>query len=125
MHITAVLRYNLRHMTPPQRLSWRRALIVALDSAVIVLALLAALLVRFPLPLPPSVWELFRQTALPMLAVYMTVFYFARVYRGVYCYSSFDDMLCIARGTMAAAALTALFILFARQGQFPRSVLLM
>ncbi|NNN07151.1 MAG: polysaccharide biosynthesis protein [Elusimicrobia bacterium] len=112
-------------MTPGQRLSWRRALIVALDATVIVLALLAALAVRFPLPLAPADMAIFRQTALPMLAVYMAVFYFARVYRGVYYYSSFDDMLCIARGTMAAAALTALFVLFVRQGQFPRSVLLM
>ncbi len=119
------LKYNIRQMTHGQRISWRRALIVALDASVIVLALLAALMVRFPLPLSPADWEIFRQTALPLLAVYMAVFHFARVYRGVYYYSSFDDMLCIARGTMAAAALTALFILFARQGQFPRSVLLM
>jgi FlaA1/EpsC-like NDP-sugar epimerase len=106
-------------------LTWRRSLILALDCAAIVLAFLAAFLVRFPFPPSPAVLLIFKQTVIPTLAVYLVAFHYSRVYRGIYYYSSFDDLINIAKGTGLAALLAGVVILFVRQGQFPRSVLLM
>lgn len=98
---------------------------VLLDGSAITLAFFAAFVVRFPFPPPSSVTALFRQTVAPMLTIYCGAFYLSRVHRGVYYYSSFEDLVEISKATSAAAVLCGLYILFVRQGEFPRSVLLM
>ena len=112
-------------MSPRPALSWRRLLILLLDCTAILVAFGVAFAIRFPMPLGPDVFAVFRGTLLPTIAVYMVAYHYSKVYRGIYYYSSFDDLISIAKGTGLAAILTGLVILFVRQGKFPRSVLLM
>ena len=105
--------------------SWRRWLIVLLDCVVLAGAFFAAFLLRFEWPLGHDALLAFRQMVLPTLAVYVGCYSWRRVYRGVYYYSSFSDLVNILHGTAFAALITGAIILFVRQGIFPRSILLM
>ncbi|MBI3289038.1 MAG: polysaccharide biosynthesis protein [Elusimicrobia bacterium] len=110
----------------PRQASWtlRRMFIVFLDCCVLTSAFYLAFLLRFPWPLTSAEIDIFQQTVWLRLIIYMVSYHFNNVYRGVYYYSSFSDMINIARGTVIASVMTSMTILFIRQGQFPRTVLI-
>lgn len=104
----------------------RRRLTVALLDLVIVIGMLAAaFLLRFEFSVSDPHIALFPAAAPAVAVSYFACFYVFGLYRGIYYYSSFSDLLNITKGVALAGLVTAAWILFARQGQFPRSILLL
>lgn len=95
-----------------------------MDIAIVLGAYLFAFLLRFDFKLEPAIFSIIRQT-LPFLPTYFAAFFIFSLYRGIYYFSSFADLLNITKAVALAGVTTALGILFVRQGQFPRSVLLL
>lgn len=106
------------------KLSFKRLSVVLLDGTVVMSAYLLAFLLRFDFRLESGSWETIRQTA-PFLLSYFLAFAFFSLYRGIYYFSSFSDLINITKAVASAGVVTASSILFIRQGQFPRSVLLL
>lgn len=102
----------------------RRLGVVLLDIAIVISAYFFAFLLRFDLKLAPVNLDVIRQT-LPYLLTYVVSFWIFSLYRGIYYFSSFADLLNITKAVAVAGVVTALALLFFRQGQFPRSVLLL
>lgn len=111
-------------MTQRPSFSWRRAVVFLFDGLILAAAFFAAFLLRFAFPLRAEEAGIFLATAPLTVAVYLVSYSLNSVYRGLSYYSSFSDLLNIARGTLFAALVSAAAILFVRQGQFPRSILL-
>ena len=109
----------------PTRVSRRRILISLLDITVVALTLILAFILRFDFNWDNQVLApLF--TGLPTaIIIYFSSFVFFGLYRGIYYYSSFSDLLNITKAVALAAVLTAAAILFIRQGKYPRSVLIL
>jgi FlaA1/EpsC-like NDP-sugar epimerase len=105
-------------------LSFRRFSVVLMDIAVVAGAYIFAFLLRFDLQLSPVSLLIIRQT-FPFVAIYLAAFWAFSLYRGIYYFSSFSDLLNITKAVAVAGVLTASGILFFRQGLFPRSVLLL
>ena len=103
---------------------FRRISVVLLDMAVVVIAYLFAFFLRFDLKFDPGNLDVIRQTA-PYLLTYVVAFRIFSLYRGIYYFSSFADLLNITKAVVVAGVATALALMFVRQGQFPRSVLLL
>ena len=105
-------------------LSFKRLCVVFLDIAVVSGAYFFAFLLRFDFQLNPDNLSVFRDT-LPYLLTYPLAFQVFSLYRGIYYFSSFSDLINITRAVAVAGVSTAVAVLFVRQGQFPRSVLLL
>lgn len=107
------------------RFSWRRSSIVVADALTVLIAFVAAFLIRFDFSLDAQLITVILRTAPIALLCFAIGLRRAGVYRGLYYYSSFPELLNIARGTALSACASAAAILFFRQGLFPRSVLLL
>jgi FlaA1/EpsC-like NDP-sugar epimerase len=101
-----------------------RSSVVILDIATILGAYLFAFLLRFDFGLDAVNIGILRKT-LPFLLTYLVAFRIFSLYRGIYYFSSFADLLNISKAVTTAGISAAVAILFVRQGQFPRSVLLL
>lgn len=101
-----------------------RRLVVLLDILVVIGAYAFAFLLRFDFA-PDSASITAAWQTLPFLLTYLVAFHVFSLYRGIYYFSSFSDLLNITRAVAVAGLSTAFAILFARQGQFPRSILLL
>ena len=95
-----------------------------MDVAIVFGAYLLAFLLRFDFKIEPVYMAAMLRT-LPFLLTYLVAFRAFSLYRGVYHFSSFSDLINITKAVASAGVLTAVAIMFARQGQFPRSVLLL
>lgn len=96
------------------------------DAAVFVIALVAAYLLRFDFPLPRiNVKQIL--LLLPFLIpLKLTVFYFMRLYRGIWRYFSVEDTWRLAYASLIATLLTVTFIVYVHGFTgFPRSVFVM
>ncbi|OGR85264.1 MAG: hypothetical protein A3J74_06140 [Elusimicrobia bacterium RIFCSPHIGHO2_02_FULL_57_9] len=102
----------------------KRLGIVLGDIGIVFVAYFLAFLLRFDFKLELGNFDLVRQT-LPYLLIYLIAFRVFSLYRGIYYFSSFADLLNITKAVAAAGVFTAFAVLFIRQGQFPRSVLLL
>lgn len=111
-------------MPLPVGFSPRRLSVVLLDMAIVIGAYLFAFLLRFDFRLDFHNFDVIRQTC-PYLLTYVVAFHIFSLYRGVYYFSSFADLLNITKAVVSAGVAMALALLFVRQGQFPRSVLLL
>ncbi len=105
--------------------SWRRFSVVLADAFMIAAAFAAAFLIRFDFSLDADQLALVLRTAPIAVLCFMVGLRSASVYRGLYYYSSFPELLNIAKGTAFSALASGAAILFHRQGLFPRSVLLL
>src|SRR5438552_9651467 len=103
----------------------RRIFEVLLDIVLIMLAYWAAYAVKFgPVSNSPA-WRLFLRT-LPVLSVVrLAAFLFFGVYRGIWRYTSIDDLMSFAKAVAAGSILSMLIILFKLRFQgFSRAVFL-
>ena len=105
--------------------SGRRLSVVLLDLAVVAGSLALAFLLRFDFQLDAPDMARLLPSIPKVLAPYFVCFHVFSLYRGIYYYSSFSDMLNIAKAVALGAVLTTASILFIHQGEFPRSVLLL
>jgi len=105
--------------------SWRRFSVVVADALAVVGAFVAAFLIRFEFSLDADQLGILARTVPIALVCFAFGLRRAGVYRGLYYYSSFPEMLNIARGVGLSAFASAAAIMFYRQGLFPRSVLLL
>ena len=102
----------------------RRFSVVLLDMGIVIGAYLVAFLLRFDFKLDSDNLGIIWQTV-PYLLAYVAAFRVFSLYRGIYYFSSFADLLNITKAVVVAGVSTAVAILFIRQGQFPRSILLL
>ena len=103
----------------------RRFIVVAADAAVILGAFAIAFLIRFEFTLNHSTLEIIRSTILIPLPCYIISAFVFSMYRGMFHYASYTDILNIVKACVSGGILTAFLILFMRQGRFPRSVLVL
>ncbi|MDO8756645.1 MAG: nucleoside-diphosphate sugar epimerase/dehydratase [Elusimicrobiota bacterium] len=107
------------------RFSWRRFSVVAADGFMVIATFIAAFFIRFEFELSSYEIEVLLRTFPVALVCFTVGLHRAGVYRGLYYYSSFPELLNIARGVGLSACVSGAAILFFRQGLFPRSVLLL
>ncbi|MBI5625234.1 MAG: polysaccharide biosynthesis protein [Elusimicrobia bacterium] len=106
------------------KISPRRVSIMLLDVAVVLTAWLLAFLLRFDFDLPTPYPDIIAQTAGITLFVYFAASQLFGLYRGIYHFSSFSDLINIMKAVAASGLISSALVLFARHGaEFPRSVL--
>jgi FlaA1/EpsC-like NDP-sugar epimerase len=106
--------------------SWRRLSIVVFDILVVIAAYGGAFLLRFDFHLDAQFAGIMMDTLPFPVLLYPLCANFFHVYRGLYQFSSFPDLLNIVRAVGAAALVNGVMILFVRHGQiYPRSALIM
>ncbi len=103
----------------------RRIFEVLLDIVLIMLAYWAAYAVKFgPVSNSPA-WRLFLRTLPVLVVVRLAAFLFFGVYRGIWRYTSIDDLMSFAKAVAAGSILSMLIILFKLRFQgFSRAVFL-
>lgn len=106
-------------------ISLRRISVILGDAIIAALSLAFAIFLRFEFTLPAEFATAPLHSIPIVLIVYPCVLYFCSVYKGVYYYSSFADLLTLGRGVALSGMASGAVILFALQGRFPRSVILL
>src|SRR5713101_7276280 len=103
----------------------RRIFEVLLDIVLIMLAYWAAYAVKFgPVSNSPA-WRLFLRTLPVLVVVRLAAFLFFGVYRGIWRYTSIDDLMSFAKAVVAGSIVSMLIILFKLRFQgFSRAVFL-
>ncbi|MBI4676094.1 MAG: polysaccharide biosynthesis protein [Elusimicrobia bacterium] len=102
----------------------RRLSVILLDIAVVLGAWVTAFLLRFDFHLDPLYHDIIAQTAGVTLFLYFAGAQAFGLYRGIYHFSSFSDLINIIKAVASSAIVTGAAVLFIRHGQeFPRSVL--
>jgi UDP-GlcNAc:undecaprenyl-phosphate GlcNAc-1-phosphate transferase len=89
----------------------RRVFEVLLDLALIILAYYSAYLLRFG-PLTPALWKVFLQTLPFLVFLKMASFLALGVYRGIWRYTSVDDLIVIGKAVILGSVLSVLAVLF-------------
>jgi UDP-GlcNAc:undecaprenyl-phosphate GlcNAc-1-phosphate transferase len=89
----------------------RRVFEVLLDLILIMLAYYSAYLLRFG-PLTPELWKVFLQTLPFLVFLKMATFLALGVYRGIWRYTSVDDLLVIGKAVVIGSVLSVLAVLF-------------
>ncbi|HSP61804.1 MAG TPA: hypothetical protein VLQ90_02370 [Pyrinomonadaceae bacterium] len=103
----------------------RRIFEVLLDIVLIMLAYWAAYAIKFgPVSNSPA-WRLFLRTLPVLVVVRLAAFLFFGVYRGIWRYTSIDDLMSFAKAVAAGSIVSMLIILFKLRFQgFSRAVFL-
>ena len=103
----------------------RRIFEVLLDLILIILAYWSAYAVKFGALSGSTAWRLFLRTLPVLVFVKMATFLVLGVYRGLWKYTSLDDLIVFAKAVLASSILSVLVILFAfRFEGFSRTVFL-
>jgi UDP-GlcNAc:undecaprenyl-phosphate GlcNAc-1-phosphate transferase len=89
----------------------RRIFEVLLDLGLIILAYYSAYLLRFG-PLTPELWKVFLQTLPFLVFLKMASFLALGVYRGIWRYTSVDDLIVIGKAVILGSVLSVLAVLF-------------
>lgn len=110
---------RMEHFVP------RRVIILLADSIAVLAAFVLAFLLRFEFALSEEALEMMKASWLLVLGIHYVVAHAFGLYRGIYYFSSFPDLIRIVKAVGAAALLLTVAVLFVRQGRFPRSVLLL
>jgi len=106
-------------------LNIRRFLVVILDCLALMAAFVGAFLIRFEFFLDSANIGVIAETLpLVLLAHLLTAVPFS-LYRGLYYFSSFSDLMNITKAAVSGGIVGAALILFVRQGKFPRSILIL
>ena len=103
----------------------RRIFEVLLDIVLIMLAYWAAYAIKFgPVSNSPA-WKLFLRTLPVLVVMRLAAFLFFGVYRGIWRYTSIDDLMSFAKAVAAGSIVSMLIILFKLRFQgFSRAVFL-
>jgi UDP-GlcNAc:undecaprenyl-phosphate GlcNAc-1-phosphate transferase len=103
----------------------RRIFEVLLDIVLITLAYWAAYAIKFePFSNSPA-WKLFLRTLPVLVVVRLAAFLFFGVYRGIWRYTSIDDLMAFAKAVAAGSIVSMLIVLFKLRFQgFSRAVFL-
>jgi UDP-GlcNAc:undecaprenyl-phosphate GlcNAc-1-phosphate transferase len=91
----------------------RRIFEVLLDLVLIVLAYYGAYALRFGSMMESGTWRIFLRTLPVLLFVKMAAFLVMGVYRGIWRYTSVDDLVVFAKGVIVGSIASVLVILFA------------
>ncbi len=89
----------------------RRVFEVLLDVILVILAYYGAYLLRFG-PLTPELWKIFLQTLPFLVFLKMATFLALGVYRGIWRYTSVDDLIVISKAVILGSVLSVLAVLF-------------
>lgn len=103
----------------------RRPFIVLLDCFAILAAFVFAFLLRFDFSLGTNHFNVILQTTPIVVTSFLLCGGVFSLYRGIYYFSSFSDLINITKAAAAGGLISAAIIMFIRAGQFPRSVLLL
>ncbi|MFC1678593.1 polysaccharide biosynthesis protein [Elusimicrobiota bacterium] len=95
------------------------------DCLAILFAFLFAFLLRFDFHISPDYLNIIVQTLPFVLVTYVLSARFFSLYGGIFYFSSFSDLVNITKAVASGGLISAALIMFIRQGQFPRSVLIL
>jgi len=103
----------------------RRIFEVLLDVVLIVLAYWSAYAIKFePFSNSPA-WKLFLRTLPVLVVVRLAAFLFFGVYRGIWRYTSIDDLMAFAKAVAAGSVISMVIVLFKFRFQgFSRTIFL-
>lgn len=90
----------------------RRIFEVLLDVVLIVLAYWSAYAIKFEAFSDSPAWKLFLRTLPVLVVVRLTAFLFFGVYRGIWRYTSIDDLMAFAKAVVAGSIISMTIILF-------------
>jgi UDP-GlcNAc:undecaprenyl-phosphate GlcNAc-1-phosphate transferase len=103
----------------------RRIFEVLLDVVLIILAYWSAYAIKFGAFSDSAAWTLFLRTLPVLVFVKMATFLVLGVYRGIWRYTSLDDLIVFAKAVAVSSVLSVLVVLFAFRFQgFSRTVFL-
>ncbi len=105
--------------------SARRIFVVLFDMLAVLGAYYLAFLLRFDFHIDPEAFPFMLQSMPMVLIIYIASCYSFALYRGIYYFSSFSDLLNIAKSMAVGAVAAGAFVLFMRFRVFPRSVLIL
>jgi UDP-GlcNAc:undecaprenyl-phosphate GlcNAc-1-phosphate transferase len=91
----------------------RRIFEVLLDLVLIVLAYYGAYVLRFGPMAESMTWRIFLRTLPVLLSVKMAAFLVMGIYRGIWRYTSIDDLVAFAKAVLVGSTVSMLAILFA------------
>jgi UDP-GlcNAc:undecaprenyl-phosphate GlcNAc-1-phosphate transferase len=91
----------------------RRVFEVLLDVVLIILAYWSAYAVKFGAFSQSTAWNLFLRTLPVLVFIKMATFLFLGVYRGIWRYTSVDDLITFAKAVVVSSVVSMLVILFA------------
>lgn len=111
-------------MPHPRQINLRGIVVALIDLSVVFVAVLFAFGLRFDFTFQPEMAAIPPALA-AALVCYFPCFMLFGLYRGIYYFSSFSDLLSITKAVFLGALATAAAILFHTQGRFPRSILLL
>lgn len=103
----------------------RALLAIAHDAAAVAVAWLVAYWLRFNLEIPEAYVQAALDTAPWLVAVYVAVFWWARLYRGIWRYASLDDLKRILLAVSGAAVIVGAGNSLVQHAGVPRSVLIL
>ncbi|MBI5629257.1 MAG: polysaccharide biosynthesis protein [Elusimicrobia bacterium] len=103
----------------------KRMSVFFMDALIVLGGYWCAFLLRFDFNIDPENWAIMVRTAPFVLGAYLLGFKLFSLYRGIYYFSSFSDLINITKAVAFSALCSGALILFVLQGQFPRSVLIL
>jgi len=97
----------------------RKAVLMLIDSFLISLALLAAILIRFEGDFPSTILHPFLYYSVPFSAVFVGVFYFCGLYQRAWRYASIGELSAMLLSVLVGAALNFACSYLWESGHFP------
>lgn len=109
-------------------LKYRRAIIVSIHMAIIVLAYLLSFASRFEILFyhSPENLSLFASTLIPLLVLRLSSYWYFDLFKGLWRYAGLRDLKDIIKASFLGTMLFALYVFLSTRGDgFPRSVFIM
>ena len=103
----------------------RRTIIILLDAVTVIAALWVACGLRFDYPIPHRFIRMAVSATPIVLGTHFISAYIFSLYRGIYNFSSFSDLIRITKAMSVSAVISALLILITLRASYPKSILLL
>jgi FlaA1/EpsC-like NDP-sugar epimerase len=100
-------------------------LILAADISLVAIAFVAAHMLRFEGSIPPEYWASLKQLLPAMIIVKIGVFFFFKLYEGMWRYASLVDLFNVVKASVVSSLIVIMFVLFVYRFEgYSRSVFL-
>jgi FlaA1/EpsC-like NDP-sugar epimerase len=106
------------------KINYYRILLAFIDIALVNIAFLLALLVRFEGPAPAEYYIVFRQAALPITFINLSFFYAFGLYNQIWAYASISALILIIDAVSCGALFSAIYLWVFAGGRMPYSVII-
>lgn len=123
-HLFRSFLYRLRKVDRAMQGRWRLLVKIGLDAGLVAACYYLAYLIRFEGQIGPADWVGFKMTTPLLLVITIGVFYYSKLYRGLWEYAGMKDLFGLISVHTLAWALFTTSVIFLRTYWVPRSVLI-